>query len=79
MREKLRARARKLPDGELEFWENLTALAIRIELNAKAVMYGLDQPEDVDLQAQVITSAQKIRRYAIEEKARRREQVKAGD
>lgn len=68
----MHGRLPKLSNKELEFLENLTALAIRIERYAKSVMYSLDQPQDVSDQAEVIKAAQRIRWNVLNEKGRRR-------
>lgn len=65
-------RRAKLKNDDLEFLENVRALAIGIERRLDAMAYYVDDEDELDLWTEAKKGAQKIRKMTIEEEKRQR-------
>lgn len=67
------ARRARLSNGELEFLENVRALAIGIEHRLDSMAYFIDDEQELDLWTGAKKRAQRIRRLTIEQERIQRE------
>ena len=66
------ARQTRLPNDELEFLEDLTALAVGIIQDVKQLAVWIDDPDELEIGMSIKHQAGKIRSQVIEWKAKRR-------
>ena len=59
---------RRIPDRDLEFYENVIAAAVAIVQSVKALAYWLDDPDTLAIALRILKDAQEIRKTTIQRK-----------